>query len=65
MPPLYKDHVPANRLRREVNYIQKPVNQSPLPTQAAPSSELQNISLWLGIGASAVTILGFAFGKNR
>ena len=65
MQTLYNDYVPANRLRREVNYIQKPVTPSPLPTQATPSAELQNINLWLGIGASAVTILGFFFGRDR
>lgn len=66
MPPLYKDHVPASRLRREVNYIYTgQVSPSPAQAQTTPSPELQNIGLWLGIGASAVTILGFFFGRNH
>jgi hypothetical protein len=63
---LYTDYVPANRLRREVNYIYKaPMNPSPASAQTAPSTQLQNINLWLGIGAGAVTILGFIFGRNE
>lgn len=66
MPPLYQDYVPANRLRREVDYIYTgPVSPAPAPAQAAPNSELQNVNLWLGIGASAVTILGFFLGRNQ
>jgi hypothetical protein len=65
MQTLYRDYVRANRLRREVNYIYKgPVSPSPTPAQTAPSPELQNIGLWLGIEASAVTILGFIFGRK-
>jgi len=64
MPQLYKDYLPANRLRREVNYIyQSPLNP-PSPVQSPGDGDLQNVSLLLGIGASAVTILSFIFGRK-